>query len=173
MAATTPKVQRNHPSSLPQLTIPPSAAPAPELISPTRASSFLSFCQENGCAPPTTEDSIRVTRGQTLLNAYDPTAAARYDSYPSPTATILFTARDELDLEDLCIDREIIKRSHEDWMAEMKAHPGERQIVVKCRELREKREEVEKKISAILEQKKARRACRQDLNKKYKKCDGW
>ncbi|KAI0603103.1 hypothetical protein F4775DRAFT_598232 [Biscogniauxia sp. FL1348] len=154
MAATTPKIQRNRPSSLPQLVIPPSVAPAPELISPMRASRFLSFCLENGYAPPSTEDCIRVIDGQTQLDAYDSRAAARYDSYPSPTATILFTARDELDLEDLCIDREIARRSHEHWMTEMKAHPGERQIVAECRQLREKREVIEERISTILEQKK-------------------
>ncbi|KAI5926539.1 hypothetical protein F4810DRAFT_707628 [Camillea tinctor] len=173
MANVAPKTQKARPSSLPQLAIPPSIAPAPELISPTSRSNFLSFCSENGFAPPTTEEGIRVIDENTLLNEYDPEAVAMYESYPSPTATILFTPRDDLDIKDLKLDREDIKKNHERCMAKMKTHPKDRQVIAECREWRERQEKVEKKISAILEQKKVRRTCRQDLNKTHKKSEGW
>ncbi|KAI1500742.1 hypothetical protein F5X99DRAFT_429267 [Biscogniauxia marginata] len=173
MAASTTNTQRRSPSSLPRLTIPPSIAPTPELITPTSTSTFLSFCQDHGCAPPTAHDGLETVQVQDLLNAYNPSALARYEAYPSPTATILFTARDNLDLEDLTIDREKIKKEHTRWLSEMQKDPSNHRVMVECRYWREAREKLEQKVTALLDHKRVRRMCRRELNQEASKFAHW
>ncbi|KAI8960325.1 hypothetical protein F5Y11DRAFT_349577 [Daldinia sp. FL1419] len=159
--------------SLPALIIPRGRRSEPEEISASQVTRFLKFCDMNKRAPitrlpdlallpaPGTPDSGTTWNGDKGTEHQSNTS--RYDESQDPE-TIAFTDRESVDLAALQEQLAKVKLEHTDLYLETSIEPNNREIMLKCRQTRLKREKLNSDIAEIFRKRGIRRDFRRDAN---------